>query len=169
MSNGYEDFEDLIKGLKKNGHLDEAAEALTGKVEEEETESRKTGEGVAPGYYDQLAKVYRKLKNREAETETLKRYLSQIKAIGSSPAAIYARYLKVNEGIDEKTLQEEIYKSYLSNIKSMNFDTVTRKCDECGKKGEYPIPRTVKELDLGGFGACCPYCCISSVIGLTQK
>jgi hypothetical protein len=61
----------------------------------EEEESRKTGLGVAPWYYEQLAIVYRKQGRHNDELAILKRYDRQIKAPGAKPATLMARLEKV--------------------------------------------------------------------------
>ena len=61
----------------------------------QEAESRSSGLGVAPWYYEQLAIIYRKLGQHEEELAVLERYDRQIKAPGARPALLKIRLEKV--------------------------------------------------------------------------
>jgi len=84
-----------VKAAKRAGKLDDVCRALLEEVDRQEVESRQTGFGVAPWYYEQLAIVYRKLGKRGDELAVLERYDRQIKAPGATPAVLKARLEKV--------------------------------------------------------------------------
>ncbi|MDT3683736.1 MAG: exonuclease domain-containing protein [Pseudorhodoplanes sp.] len=86
---------DQVNAAKRERRLDDAVRLLLEEIESQETESRSSGFGVAPWYYEQLAIVYRKLDRQEDELAVLERYDRQIKAPGSKPAILKARLEKV--------------------------------------------------------------------------
>jgi len=71
-----------VKGLKKQGKLDEAEKLLIQLVGATEAENRASGYqyGVAPWYYEELAKIYRKQKDYATEVTILERYFKQKRA-----------------------------------------------------------------------------------------
>ena len=59
------------------------------------------GWGVAPWYYEQLAIIYRKMKNFQAEIDILERYKKQEKAPGIGPSKLAARLIKARELLEK--------------------------------------------------------------------
>ena len=92
----YVDHVPRIKQLKQNGEYDEAVTLLLQCVDWTEKESKQTGFGVAPWYYQQLAIIYRKQKDRNAEIEILERFMEQTHARGTTPAKLIERLEKLN-------------------------------------------------------------------------
>lgn len=86
---------DAVKLAKREGRLDDARSLLNDEIEHQEAESRASGAGVAPWYYEQLAIVYRKQDREGDELTVLERYDRQIKAPGAAPAALKTRLEKV--------------------------------------------------------------------------
>jgi DNA polymerase III epsilon subunit-like protein len=84
---------------KREKRFDEAVRLLLAEIEHQETEAKKTGLGVAPWYYEQLAIVYRKLKRHDAELVILERYDQQPKAPGAGPQKLKERLEKVRQKI----------------------------------------------------------------------
>jgi len=84
-----------VKSAKREGRLYDACRLLLEEVDRQEVESRQTGLGVAPWYYEQLAIVYWKLGKHDDELAVLERYDRQIKAPGASPTVLKARLEKV--------------------------------------------------------------------------
>lgn len=92
--NHYTSYVEKVKDLKRNRKHAEAIELLSNLVKATENESVKTGFGVAPWYYEQLAIIYRKEKEIEKEIAILERYQKQIKAPGSKPKILEERLSK---------------------------------------------------------------------------
>ena len=65
-----------VEELKRAGWLDEAERLLVGLINAMETEYRPLGI-VAPWYYEELAKVYRKQKDYVSEAGILERYMAK--------------------------------------------------------------------------------------------
>jgi DNA polymerase-3 subunit epsilon len=86
---------DEVNAAKRERRLDDAMRLLLEEIERQEAESRSSGCGVAPWYYEQLAIVCRKLGRHEDELAVLERYDRQIKAPGARPAALKTRLEKV--------------------------------------------------------------------------
>ena len=84
-----------VRELKRQGRNIEAIELLLKLVEATEEESRQEGTGVAPWYYEQLAIIYRKQKDRAKEIEILKRYADQKHAPGEKPPELGARLERI--------------------------------------------------------------------------
>lgn len=63
-----------VKNLKRTGKLYEAEKLLLELVEATEQVSKVDGLGVAPWYYEELAKIYRKKKYYAKEVSILKRF-----------------------------------------------------------------------------------------------
>lgn len=82
--------------LKKNKEYESAVDLLLKIIDATEAESKAEKWGVAPGYYEQLANIYRKLKRFEEEKEILIRFSKQMHAPGSLPAKLLQRLGKVN-------------------------------------------------------------------------
>lgn len=86
-----------VKWLKREKRHAEAIELLLEAVDSTEAEAEEHGWGVAPWYYEQLAIIYRKEKNAEAEVEILERYETQTTAAGSGPSALRKRLKKARQ------------------------------------------------------------------------
>lgn len=162
----YSEYPDYITELVKQEILDEAVNLLDKILNIMESVAIEKGEGVAPWYYEKLSMIYKKLKNKDNEIQTLKRFLSQPKARGSKPRKLYEKYLKLNKDIDEEQIQKNIYIEYKRTIGSSALETTKSKCSYCGKKGEYIVPIDEKGNKIQLFGSCCPYCCTSDLVSL---
>jgi len=99
----YTDCVEIVKKLKADGNFDEAIPILIKAIDQTENESRKMGKGwgVAPWYYEQLAIIYRKMKNFQAEIDILERYKKQEKAPGIGPSKLAARLIKARELLEK--------------------------------------------------------------------
>lgn len=94
-------YADMVKQFKKEKKHDKAIKLLNSLIEATENESKESGLGVAPWYYEQLAIIYRKEKDIDKEIEILERYQNQIKSPGAKPQ-------KLKERLDKaKTLYEK--------------------------------------------------------------
>jgi hypothetical protein len=65
-------------------------------IDATEAESQRDGLGVAPGYYEQLAIIYRKLNLIEKEKQILIRFSNQKHANGALPPKLLERLRKLN-------------------------------------------------------------------------
>jgi len=162
----YSEYSDYINELVRKENYNEAIDLLVKIIEIMENVAIEKGVGVAPWYYDKLSLIYKKMKNKEAEIQTLKRFLSQPKARGSRPKKIYDKYIKLNKDTNEDQLQNYIYKEYKKVISSSSLTSVNRKCSNCRKKGDYLVPIDERGKEIKFFGACCPFCCTSDLITL---
>ncbi len=70
----YTEYVEEVKALKRHGRNDVAESLLLELVEVIEAEAAEQQWGVAPWYYEQLAIIYRKRKDRAAEVAILERY-----------------------------------------------------------------------------------------------
>ena len=86
-----------IKTLRRTGRDDEAAALLLKCVNATEAEDAIEKWGVAPGYYEQLAIIYRKAGQLDDEVAILDRYAQQRKAPGALPAKLAARLVRARE------------------------------------------------------------------------
>jgi DNA polymerase III epsilon subunit-like protein len=86
---------DLVTRAKREDRLDDACGHLMEEVDRQEEESGRTGQGVAPWYYEQLAIVYRKQGRHDEKLAILERYDRQRKAPGATPAVLKTRLEKV--------------------------------------------------------------------------
>lgn len=84
-----------IKALRASGRNEELEDLLKWCVDSTEAESRRTGAGVAPSYYEDLAKLYRKQKRRDEEVEILARFSAQKHSPGAMPAKLLERLDKL--------------------------------------------------------------------------
>lgn len=156
--NNYYKYVDLIKQLIKENKDMEAEKILLKIIELNEINSFETGEGVAPYYYEELSKVYKKRKDRSRQVEILHRYLIQIKARGNLPKKIYEQYLKTKVVVDVENEMKEVYNEYLLRIEKIKQKKVKRICPCCKKEIILIVPDGVEV-----FGSCCPICLESSV------
>ena len=93
----YTEAIDTIRELKRQNQYKELEELLKWCVEDTEKESVREGWGVAPFYYDELAKLYRKEKNYRAEVRILERFAHQVHASGSMPPKLIQRLDKARQ------------------------------------------------------------------------
>ena len=80
-----------VRELKRQNRLDDASVLLLALIEATEAESLEKSWGVAPWYYEQLAIVRRKLRDRDGEIAILERFAAQTHAPGISPPKLLAR------------------------------------------------------------------------------
>lgn len=90
----YTTYVNDVKNLKKNGLLEKAEALLIQLVHATEEESRKEKTGVAPWYYEELAKIYRKRKDYVKEVSILERFAKQKHARGVGPQKLRERLEK---------------------------------------------------------------------------
>jgi len=83
-----------VNELKKSGKIDDAERLLLRLVEATEEASKSKGEGVAPWYYEELAKIYRKKKDYQKEVSILMRFSKQKHARGVGPKKLLERLEK---------------------------------------------------------------------------
>jgi len=86
-----------VKKLKKDGKLTEAEKLLLELISATESESASDGNGVAPWYYEELAKIYRKQRVYSKEVVILERFARQKHAPGAKPAQLLERLKKAKE------------------------------------------------------------------------
>jgi hypothetical protein len=82
---------DEVRELRRQDRDEEAERLLLRLVEAVEAEAAAEGWGVAPWYYEQLAIIYRKRKDLDAEVSILERFARQRHAPGASPPKLLAR------------------------------------------------------------------------------
>lgn len=97
----YTEYIEYIKKLKRKRKHDEAIKLLLELVCAVEREARvaeKLNRGtpwfIAPGYYEQLAIIYRKEKQYDKEIEILERYCDQTKGPGARVLELEQRLIK---------------------------------------------------------------------------
>ena len=83
-----------VNELKKSRKIDDAERLLLKLVEATEEASKSKGEGVAPWYYEELAKIYRKKNEYDKEVYILKRFAKQKHARGVGPKKLHERLEK---------------------------------------------------------------------------
>ncbi len=93
----YTEYIDEVKSLMRDNRFDDAEKLLLGLVSATEAEARSKGFGVAPGYYERLAVLYRKKKDRDAEIAILERFSRQEHAPGVKPPKLLARLEKLKK------------------------------------------------------------------------
>ncbi|MCG2739400.1 MAG: hypothetical protein L6300_04085, partial [Syntrophaceae bacterium] len=86
-----------VASLKKGGRLEEAEKVLLELVTATESESVIECWGVAPWYYEELAKTYRKQKVYAKEVAILERFARQKHAPGVKPPQLLERLKKAKE------------------------------------------------------------------------
>ena len=97
----YTEYPDEVRSLKRAGKLEEAERLLRNLIDAVEAESRAQRWAVAPWYYEQLAIVYRKQKNRVGEQVTLERFARQKHAPGAKPAKLLQRLRTITGDMDD--------------------------------------------------------------------
>jgi hypothetical protein len=90
----YTTYVSEVKNLKKSGKLEEVEKLLLELIAATEAESVAEGFGVAPWYYEELAKVYRKQKEYAKEVAILERFAAQKHAPGAKPPRLLERLEK---------------------------------------------------------------------------
>ena len=114
------EYIEQVKSLKHNKEQDKAEDLLLNLVDVTEKESKATGMGVAPWYYDELAKIYHEQRNYQSEVAILERFSRQRHAPGSSPSKLIARLEKARQAAGTRTdlletsskVEEEILKEF---------------------------------------------------------
>lgn len=91
-----------VEVLKRRKRLDEAESLLLELVKATEAEDRKDKLGVAPWYYGELAKIYRKQKNYAKEVAILERYAQQRHAPGAKPRILLERLDRAKKLLNAK-------------------------------------------------------------------
>ena len=86
-----------IKRLKREKKHQEAIELLLRICDATEAESKVSGLGVAPAYYEDLAIIYRKEKRFVDEVAILERYEAQPKAPGAKSKVLTERLVKARK------------------------------------------------------------------------
>ena len=94
-------YVEQIKQLKREKRHQEAIELLLKIINATESESKVGGLGVAPGYYEDLAIIYRKEKRFSDEVAILERYEAQPKAHGALPRVLAERLVKARELVSQ--------------------------------------------------------------------
>jgi hypothetical protein len=92
----YLDYVDDVNKFVKVKDFDSAINLLVLLIDAIEIESKKTGFGVAPWYYEKLANIYKKLKQFEQEKQILTRFSNQRHSPGVKPPKLIARLNLIN-------------------------------------------------------------------------
>jgi hypothetical protein len=90
----YTDYVEQVKALRRGGLDQEAEKLLLELVDATEDEAGAEGTGVAPWYYEQLAVLYSKRKQKNEEIAILERFAAQPHAPGVSPPKLLQRLAK---------------------------------------------------------------------------
>ena len=98
----YTTYVDQVRELKRAGRFDELDTLLLELVDATEAEHRAEDWGVAPRYYEELAKLYRKLKMPDKELAILRRFADQ----GHAPGATTPKLLERLESLEAKSRGE---------------------------------------------------------------
>jgi len=93
----YTTYVNDVKNLKKSGELEEVEKLLLELVVATEAESAVEGWCVAPWYYEELAKVYRKQKEYVKEVAILERFAAQKHGPSSTPPKLLERLEKARQ------------------------------------------------------------------------
>ena len=97
----YTSYVEQIGQLKREKRHQEAIELLLKIVDAAEAESKVSGQGVAPAYYEDLAIIYRKEKRYADEVAILERYDAQTKGPGAKPKVLAERLVKAKKLANE--------------------------------------------------------------------
>jgi len=87
----YVTFVDDVENLKRLGKFEEAEMLLLELINATEEEGKSRNWGVAPAYYEELAKLYRKNKNFTQEVAILERFAKQTHGNGAKPKKLLER------------------------------------------------------------------------------
>lgn len=90
----YGTFVDDVENLKRLGKFEEAEMLLLELINATEEEDKSRNWGVAPAYYEELAKLYRKNKNFTQEVAILERFAKQTHGNGAKPKKLLERLEK---------------------------------------------------------------------------
>lgn len=90
----YTECADDVRNLRRDGKDEEAERLLLRLVDATEEEAKAQKWGVAPWYYEQLAIIYRKRKDLDAEVRILERFARQPHAPGATPPKLLERLQK---------------------------------------------------------------------------
>lgn len=90
----YTTYVENVQNLKRQSKFEDAEKLLLELICATETESKAEKTGVAPWYYEELAKIYRKQKDYQKEVEILKRFAKQKHARGVKPNQLLDRLEK---------------------------------------------------------------------------
>lgn len=90
-----------VERLKKAGKLEDAKILLLDLVNATEEEDRMTQSGVAPWYYEELAKIYRKQMEYSSEVAILERYAKLRHAHGVKSAQLMDRLIKAKQLLEK--------------------------------------------------------------------
>jgi len=150
----YLEFGDIIKEFIRNNELKEAEDYLLRIIDLIERITIKKGIGISPGFYLELAKLYKKQGSKEKEINILHRFLVQPKAGGEQSKKILERYAKLIDSTDMESLKESFYNEYLEKIRLTKLLTKYIECPNCQKKILMIIPS--KKVQL--FRGSCPRC-----------
>jgi len=93
----YSAFTDDVRKFKREGKLEQAEALLRNLVKATEAEALAENLGVAPWYYDELAKIYRKRRDCDAEIKILERFAGKKHAPGVNPPKLLARLEKAKQ------------------------------------------------------------------------
>jgi len=150
----YLEFIETIKELVSNNELNKAEEYLLKIIFILENISIRKGIGVSPGFYMDLAKIYKKQKNKDKEREILHQYLIQHKPGGSLSQKIFERYLKIVKPTNLDELKDSLYEEYQNKIILAKLKTKFIECSFCKKKIKMVIPSSNYPV----FRGTCPRC-----------
>ena len=106
--NNYYKFQGYAKECIASGKYQDAEIILIRIIEINEDNSILSGEGVAPAYYLELAKLYKKMKEHEKDEIVLHGFLVQIKARGQTPKKTLESYLKLKKDQDPEIVKKNI-------------------------------------------------------------
>jgi hypothetical protein len=98
----FTEYVETVKSLKREGKLDEAETLLLGLIDAMEAEEKEDKCGVAPGYYERLAMIYRKQQRYGDEVATLERFAEQRKGPGAKVPKLLERLNKARELLSGK-------------------------------------------------------------------
>jgi hypothetical protein len=89
-----------VESLRRQGLLEKVEELLIGLIVATEAEDQVDKRGVAPWYYEELAKIYRKQKDYAREVRILERFANQRHAPGAKPLKLMERLVKARALLD---------------------------------------------------------------------
>jgi len=144
--------------LEKDGMIHEAEILFQKIITAMEEYSLATGDGVAPAYYAELAKIYRKNKQKELLDNILFRYLTQVKACGNSPRTLLKNYLNLHNGENHDDVIKRIVDGYNETIKKSTLPTIEFTCPNCGNTSKYLKFKALDGIHTDLVSSCCTYC-----------
>jgi hypothetical protein len=90
-----------VKRIKKSGKYQELENLLKKLIDATEAGDAISHLGVAPWYYEELAKLYRKHKDYRKEVEVLERFASKRHGRGVSPPKLLKRLIRAKQLLSE--------------------------------------------------------------------